>query len=116
MDWKNLKPIRHYFYVDKKWPFENKQMAFSLALGFVWESAHKYTGELASPGSNFQLILRPNIEFSGSLFPTRHGQDDLFPGDRIRRNRTHIVTGRRETRRRETGKRGHIADRRFLAR
>jgi hypothetical protein len=63
MDRRNLKPIRHYFYVDKKWPFENKQMAFSLAAGSVWESAHKYTGELASRGSNFQFILRPNVEF-----------------------------------------------------
>ena len=63
MDQRNLKPIRHYFTVDKKWPFENKQMAFSLAAGFVWESAHKYTGELASRGNNFQFILRPNIEF-----------------------------------------------------
>jgi len=63
MDRKNLKPIRHYFTVDKKWPIENRQMAFSVAAGFVWESAHKYTGELASQGNNFQFILRPNIEF-----------------------------------------------------
>lgn len=63
MDRKTLKPIRHYFYVDKKWPIENRQMAFSLAVGFVWESVHKYTGELASLGNNFQFILRPNIEF-----------------------------------------------------
>ena len=63
MDRNTLKPIRHYFYVDKKWPIENKQMAFSLAGGFVWESAHKYTGELASRGNSFQLMVRPNIEF-----------------------------------------------------
>jgi hypothetical protein len=64
MDRKNFRPIRHYFYVDKKWPIENKQMAFSLAVGFVWESADKYTGELAAGGGNsFQFILRPNIEF-----------------------------------------------------
>jgi hypothetical protein len=58
-------PIRHYFYVDKKWPFENKKMAFSLATGFVWESAKKYTGALAAnhTGSQTQIILRPNIEF-----------------------------------------------------
>jgi hypothetical protein len=63
MDRKSLKPIRHYFYVEKKWPIENKQMAFSLAVGFVWESANKYAGELASPGNSFQFIIRPNIEF-----------------------------------------------------
>jgi len=65
MDKKTLQSIRHYFYVDKKWPFGNKQMAFSLAAGFVWESAHKYSGALAA-GRNkddFQIILRPNIEF-----------------------------------------------------
>lgn len=35
IDRKDLKPIRHYFTVDK-WPFENKQMAFSFAARFVW--------------------------------------------------------------------------------
>ena len=64
LDRKNFHPIRHYFLVDKKWPIENGRMALSLALGFVWESADKYTGELAtSSGSNFQFIIRPNIEF-----------------------------------------------------
>ena len=65
LDRRTLDHIRHYFYVDRKWPFENKKMAFSIALGFVWESAHKYTGPLAA-GRNkddFQIILRPNIEF-----------------------------------------------------
>jgi hypothetical protein len=63
MDRRNLQAIRHYFYVDKKWPIENKQMAYSLAAGFVWESSHKYSGDLATQGSNLQFILRPNIEF-----------------------------------------------------
>ena len=58
-------PIRHYFFVEKKWPVEGKKMAFALATGFVWESADKYSGELASgkQGSSTQIILRPNIEF-----------------------------------------------------
>ena len=57
--------IRHYFTLDKKWPVENRQMAFSLAAGFVWESKRKYTGELAAgrEKDDFQFILRPNIEF-----------------------------------------------------
>lgn len=65
MDRRTLSPIRHYFYVDKKWPFENKKMAFSLALGFVWESAKKYSGPLAEgrEKNDFQFIIRPNIEF-----------------------------------------------------
>lgn len=65
MDRKTLHSIRHYFYVDKKWPIENKQMAYALAMGFVWESARKYTGTLAvgRDKDDFQFILRPNIEF-----------------------------------------------------
>ena len=58
-------PIRHYFFVDKKWPLESKKMAFTLATGFIWESADKYSGALAADhtGSQTQIILRPNIEF-----------------------------------------------------
>jgi hypothetical protein len=65
MDRRNLNGIRHYFLVDKKWPFGTSQEAFSLAFGFVWESAKKYTGELAAgrEKNDFQVILRPNIEF-----------------------------------------------------
>lgn len=65
MDMRTLESIRHYFYMDKKWPFESKKMAFSLAVGFIWESAKKYTGPLAAgrDKDNFQFILRPNIEF-----------------------------------------------------
>jgi hypothetical protein len=57
--------IRHYFFVDKKWPLQNSQMALSLALGFVWESAKKYTGALAAgrDKDDFQFIIRPNLEF-----------------------------------------------------
>jgi len=64
LDRRNLSSIRHYFFVDKKWPFDNQKMAFALALGFVWESKEKYRGALAtSKQDNFQFILRPNIEF-----------------------------------------------------
>jgi hypothetical protein len=40
-------------------------MAFTLATGFVWESADKYSGALTTgqQGSSTQIILRPNIEF-----------------------------------------------------
>jgi len=40
-------------------------MAVSLALGFVWESAKKYSGPLSvgRTKDDFQLILRPNLEF-----------------------------------------------------
>ena len=65
MDRRTFNAIRHYVLVDKKWPFENRQMAFSMAVGFVWESAKKYTGVLAAgrDKNDFQFILRPNIEF-----------------------------------------------------
>jgi hypothetical protein len=65
MDRRTFSAIRHYFFVDKKWPLQNRQIAFSLALGFVWESAKKYTGALAvgREQDDFQFIFRPNIEF-----------------------------------------------------
>jgi hypothetical protein len=65
MDRRTLSAIRHYFTLDKKWPVENRQLAFSIAAGFVWESKRKYTGALAAgrKKDDFQFILRPNIEF-----------------------------------------------------
>lgn len=65
MDRKTLSAIRHYFTVDKKWPFANGRTAFALALGFIWESNKKYTGPLSvgRETSDLQIILRPNIEF-----------------------------------------------------
>jgi hypothetical protein len=65
MDNKNLKPVRHYFTVDKKWPYSKKKMGFSLALGFIWEGAQKYTGALENIGKKdeFQVVIRPNIQF-----------------------------------------------------
>ncbi len=64
MDRRTLGSIRHYLFVDKKWPLENMQMAMTLAAGFVWESAKKYTGTLSGRDKDdFQIIFRPNIEF-----------------------------------------------------
>ena len=57
--------IRHYFTVDKKWPLKSKKIALALAVGFVWESAKKYTGALGADrtGNTLEFIVRPNIEF-----------------------------------------------------
>ncbi len=65
MDRRTFDSIRHYFFVDKKWPLEDSKMVLSLALGFVWESNKKYTGALSTgrEQDDFQFILRPNIEF-----------------------------------------------------
>lgn len=65
MDRKTLNAIRHYFTVDKKWPFASGKTAFALALGVIWESNKKYTGPLSAgrDASDLQVILRPNIEF-----------------------------------------------------
>ncbi|MBI5885852.1 MAG: hypothetical protein HZB85_04635 [Deltaproteobacteria bacterium] len=64
-DSKTWKPLRHYFVVDKKWPFKVEKMGFSFAVGFIWQGAEKYTGSLADKENNneYQVILRPNIEF-----------------------------------------------------
>ncbi|MBU2574049.1 MAG: hypothetical protein KKH28_08250 [Elusimicrobia bacterium] len=62
---RNLGPIRHFFLVEKKFPF-GKRKTFSLGAGFIWTSGKKYTGKLAdknSGRSNFQFMIRPNLEF-----------------------------------------------------
>ncbi|MCG2726714.1 MAG: hypothetical protein L6420_10800 [Elusimicrobia bacterium] len=60
-----LKPIKHIFLVNKKFPFKKSRKAFCLGLGFVWESNNKYSGNLAArdTSNNFQFIIRPNLEF-----------------------------------------------------
>jgi hypothetical protein len=60
----NLKPVRQYFELNKKWPVKTA-VAFSLAVGFTWESESLYSGPLDNypGGEHFQVLLRPNIEF-----------------------------------------------------
>lgn len=62
---KNYDVMRHYFFVDKKWPWKRIGTAFSIALGFVWENDQKYSGSLKEKEKreDFQIILRPNISF-----------------------------------------------------
>lgn len=64
MDSRTFAPVRHYFTIDKKWPFKQK-VAFTLAIGFIWEGARKYTGELEDRDrrDNFQVVIRPNLQF-----------------------------------------------------
>jgi hypothetical protein len=65
MERRTFSTIRHYIFVDKKRPFGNRQIDFPPAAGFVWESKRKYRGALAAgrEKDDFQIILRPNIEF-----------------------------------------------------
>ena len=61
-----LEPLRQLFLLEKKFPLENKRFAFTMGLGVMWTSSKKYTGALADigrPGSNTELLIRPNIEF-----------------------------------------------------
>jgi hypothetical protein len=61
---RGLKPIRHYLFVDRKWPLPGRRLAVTLALGFLWESASKYSGSLAAGrSSTTAYIVRPNLEF-----------------------------------------------------
>ncbi|MBI5562497.1 MAG: hypothetical protein HY894_06570 [Deltaproteobacteria bacterium] len=64
-DRKTLEAVRHYLVVDKKWPFKEEKMGFSIALGFIWQGASRYAGDLAlkEKQNEFQVVLRPNIEF-----------------------------------------------------
>lgn len=62
------------YQVDHKQPgqhslLSDSQAVFSLAVGFVWESARKYTNVLAAgrEKNGFQVILRPiTSSFSGA--------------------------------------------------
>jgi hypothetical protein len=55
-------PLRHFFLVDKKWPF--KTVAPSIALGVLWDKGKAYTGRLAvDTPERVQILIRPNIEF-----------------------------------------------------
>ncbi len=65
VDAKTLAPLRHYFTIDRKWPWKQGKIGFALVAGFVWEAESKYTGSLADAGEkdDFQFILRPNVVF-----------------------------------------------------
>lgn len=65
LDRKTGNAVRHYFFVEKKWPWRKKRVAASLALGFIWEGARKYKEGLSDDraGSEFQFIIRPNFYF-----------------------------------------------------
>lgn len=55
-------PLRHYFLVDKKWPF--RKVAPSIALGVLWDKGRSYAGRLAvDTPERVQILLRPNVEF-----------------------------------------------------
>ncbi|MBI4802857.1 MAG: hypothetical protein HY796_10080 [Elusimicrobia bacterium] len=62
---KNFGPIRHFFLVEKKF-LAGRRTMFSLGTGFIWTSGEKYTGKLTEKDSgrgNFQIMIRPNLEF-----------------------------------------------------
>jgi hypothetical protein len=64
MDTKSLRPIQHNFYIEKKFPVKRWHKVFSLAIGFIIDKGLKYSGDLGEDQpEEFQLILRPNIEF-----------------------------------------------------
>lgn len=60
----DFKPARVAFEINKKWPMK-EALAFTLALGFLWQSESLYAGPLDNypGGENFQVLLRPNIQF-----------------------------------------------------
>jgi len=65
IDTKNGNFIRHYFLAGKKFPMKNKKIVFTFGAGFLWEGSDKYTGRLkrTEETHNFQILIRPNIEF-----------------------------------------------------
>ncbi len=65
LDKESMEPIRHYFMLDKKLPWAERRLGASLGVGFVWDSARKYSGSLKkeSDGNELQFLIRPNIIF-----------------------------------------------------
>lgn len=65
MDSEDMSAVQHKFFVEKKFPNKDIKSAFTLALGFIWDSGRKYSGSLAPDGAqeSYQIILRPNLEF-----------------------------------------------------
>ena len=63
-DYSRNQIIRHYFVIDKKYPVKEK-VAFGLSIGFIWESASKYHGDLEniSDAENWKFVIRPNLNF-----------------------------------------------------
>jgi hypothetical protein len=60
----SFKPVRHFLSLEKKWPLKSKKFALTLAVGLVWESRLRYTGDLERKDSeDTQIIVRPNINF-----------------------------------------------------
>ncbi|HRY28728.1 MAG TPA: hypothetical protein P5079_01675 [Elusimicrobiota bacterium] len=63
-DQSRLSAVQHHFVVDKKFPLPDKKVVPSLALGFLWRSEKKYTGDLGDARRTvFQFLFQPNIEF-----------------------------------------------------
>lgn len=62
---KTNSPIRHLLLFEKNFPVKNKDYAFGLKLGVLWENAQKYTGNLQREerDTGYQLLLQPNIIF-----------------------------------------------------
>lgn len=61
-----LEPLGHFFLVEKNIPVPRREWTLSLGVGYLWQSAKKYTGELSGRrrvGSESQLLFRPNLKF-----------------------------------------------------
>ena len=56
--------LRQEAILGKKYPIKDRNMAFSLDMGIIWESNGKYRGSLKNNDHDeFSFIVRPNIEF-----------------------------------------------------
>ncbi len=57
--------IQQSLFFNKKLPVRAWGMAVQIELGMIWKEAEKYSGVLAGEGvgDEFQLVLRPNIQF-----------------------------------------------------
>jgi len=62
---RDFSPVRHNFYIQKIFPIKEANYSFSIDIGFIWDTASRYSGNLKAidDKESFELILRPNIKF-----------------------------------------------------
>ena len=61
-----LETIGHFLLAEKNIPVTSRKWTLSLGVGWLWQSAKKYSGELGArrrAGSETQVLLRPNLKF-----------------------------------------------------
>lgn len=62
---KTSEALKHYLLLEKNFPRKEYKIAYSLGVGFVWDSYKLYNDEIAEDAdkNRFSFMIRPNIKF-----------------------------------------------------